>query len=158
MEAFLASIRRMSGGPFSDPPIPLTHTLLVGPGVYLTPSFVKTNEIENIINVAEEVSCPRWARLSFGKRYKHLPMDDSEKESLNRIYAQFAAALDSSKGRTYVHCHAGMNRSVSMSIAYILRKYNVQIEDVVGFAARHRPCILTNPHFNKQLLEISKKK
>ena len=57
--------------------------------------------------------------------------------------------------KVYVHCHAGMNRSATLAIAYVHRRFGIPMMKLIESVARQRPCILTNPAFQRQLVEFA---
>ncbi len=50
-----------------------------------------------------------------------------------------------------MHCKAGMSRSVSVVLAYLMRKYGWSLERAVQEVSPHR-CIHPNPGFVRQLM------
>jgi protein-tyrosine phosphatase len=62
---------------------------------------------------------------------------------------------DPSCRNVYVHCQAGMNRSATLVIAYIVRRFRAPLHGVVEHVARQRPCILTNMHFQDYLCKFA---
>jgi hypothetical protein len=59
--------------------------------------------------------------------------------------------LREGSGVVYVHCHAGMNRSGFLALAYVCKNYMMPLEAMVGAARIQRPCILQNPVFMDQV-------
>ena len=59
-------------------------------------------------------------------------------------------------GKILVHCVAGMNRSATMVVGYIVTKYkNVDLLSAVEMVAKKRPWILTNEGFKRQLIQYA---
>ena len=114
-----------------------------------------------MINVAEPVAAPQWVKSSFGQRYVNLPMNDDTKTRLEDVYPRFEQTLvgflRESGSRVYVHCMAGMNRSVSLTVMFLVKHFTLPLDSVVFHALRQRPCVLANPFFNAQLIEFAKK-
>ena len=59
-------------------------------------------------------------------------------------------------GCTFVHCHAGISRSATICIAYIMKSMQMDLAGAYEFVKEKRPCISPNLHFMGQLLEFQK--
>lgn len=154
--------RFRSRGPFLDPPLVLHNKIMVGPGGWLTPKFVANNNITHVINVSVLDATPLWIRNSFKEKFHFIECEDSESFDIFARYPEFETfltsyLLDPIRGKVYVHCQAGMNRSATLAIAYVVKQYKVPLEYVVRGSLHQRPCILMNPAFNQKLIEFAKK-
>jgi hypothetical protein len=73
-------------------------------------------------------------------------------------YDAFATAVDDALrggGKVFVHCVAGINRSVTLCVAYLMhRQYYSLLDAVRLFRAQGRPRILENHAFRKQLVDF----
>lgn len=50
-----------------------------------------------------------------------------------------------------VHCYAGVSRSSSFVIAYVMNKYNMKYDDAKEKVKKHRACIHPGDGFVRQL-------
>ena len=57
------------------------------------------------------------------------------------------------KGNVFVHCYAGVSRSASFVIAYLMMKENLSFFQAMKFVKMKRPNIFPNPGFLSLLLE-----
>jgi atypical dual specificity phosphatase len=144
-----------------DPVLVVRPNLMVGPGVFLNPQFVWENKITHVINVGEPAAAPPWVPAAFKQQYLSLPIADDDKTRLEDVYPAFEQALlrfiRDPGSRVYVHCMAGMNRSASLTVMFLVKQFRLPLEAVVFHALRQRPCVLANPFFNAQLVEFAKK-
>ena len=72
----------------------------------------------------------------------------------------FSLSADSVKakdGCVFVHCHAGISRSATICIAYIMKTMQWDLSKAYEFVKERRPCISPNLHFMGQLLEFQKR-
>lgn len=140
-----------------QPPAWFSSRILVGPGARLSPNFVRENRISHVINCAQDEFCPDWWKRTHPGRYVVINAIDSLQHNILDWYPMFEDALrgflreGSVHGVVYVHCHAGMNRSASLALAYVCKNYALPIEPVVTAVRRQRPCILQNPVFMTQV-------
>ena len=58
-----------------------------------------------------------------------------------------------SKGGVLVHCHAGVSRSASCVIAFLMKTQGMSFDDAFKFASARRPIIFPNMGFQAQLRE-----
>ena len=141
-----------------QPPAWFSSRILVGPGERLTPAFARNHRVTHVINCAQDPFCPAWWKYTHPDRYVVLNAVDSLEHNILDWYPMFEAALlrflREGNGVVYVHCHAGMNRSASLALAYVCKNYSLPFELVVLAVRRQRPCILQNPVFMNQVKDF----
>ncbi|CAF1050587.1 unnamed protein product [Didymodactylos carnosus] len=114
--------------------------------------------IRYILNVASrdvEV-CPYY-----GKDYRTLQIDlrDDEQENILQVLEKAFAFIDEAKlnkCRVLVHCSHGQSRSPAIVIAYLMRTYNISLEQCLSHVIKARPCVSPNDGFLKQLILYDK--
>ncbi len=142
------------------PPAWFSSRILVGPGEMLTPRFARENRITHVINCAQDIFCPDWWKQQHPDKYVVLNAIDSLQHNILDWYPQFEHSLRAFlrqgplEGVVYVHCHAGMNRSASLALAYVCKNYDLPFLPVVAAVRRQRPCILQNQVFITQVKEF----
>lgn len=52
-----------------------------------------------------------------------------------------------------VHCHAGISRSATIVIGYLMKYENMNLKTSLAFVLKKRPCIYPNSGFMKQLFD-----
>ena len=60
------------------------------------------------------------------------------------------------KGSVLVHCYAGVSRSASVVIAYLMQEKDMLFQEAFQFASKRRPVIFPNMGFQRQLCEFEK--
>jgi len=161
LQAILNKYRHTSKGFAHDKIATVYPRILLGPGFILLPSFVQVRQITHVINCAEDYECPLGLKNALGPdRYACMNALDDPTDILRKHYAHFEAAMDKflrdpTCRNVYVHCQAGMNRSATLVMAYVIRRFRVKLNDIVETVARQRPCILTNPHFQEYLCKFA---
>ena len=61
-----------------------------------------------------------------------------------------------SKGTILIHCMAGISRSVTLTIAYLMAHFGMSMQDAYQFVKDKRPAISPNLNFMGQLVEFEK--
>lgn len=143
-----------------QPPAWFSSRILVGPGEILTERFARNNRITHVINCAQDLFCPTWWKQRHPGKYAFLDAIDSPYHNILDWYVAFEGVLRTFlrdgplEGVVYVHCHAGMNRSASLALAYVCKNYSLPVDMVVLAVRRQRPCILQNAVFMTQVKDF----
>ncbi len=67
-----------------------------------------------------------------------------------------ADSIKAKGGKVFVHCHAGISRSATVCIAFIMKHMELSLSKSYDFVKQKRPCISPNLHFMGQLLTFEK--
>ncbi|CAF0939395.1 unnamed protein product [Adineta ricciae] len=110
--------------------------------------------IRHILNVAirDVEVCPYY---SSDIRTLTIDLRDDDRENILRAFDQAFAFIDDArrvKSRVLVHCSHGQSRSPAIVIGYLMRTYNVSLEQCLVHVVKARPCVLPNDGFLKQLI------
>ncbi|XP_069773756.1 dual specificity protein phosphatase 2 [Narcine bancroftii] len=112
--------------------------------------------ITALLNVSS--NCPNCFEGIF--EYKCIPVEDSH---MTDISAWFQEAIDfidlvkNSSGRVLVHCQAGISRSATICLAYLIWAQRVRLEEAFDFVKQRRGVISPNFAFMGQLLQFETK-
>ncbi|TNV75372.1 hypothetical protein FGO68_gene6679 [Halteria grandinella] len=87
--------------------------------------------------------------------YKQVEIMDEEGEDVKGLFRdciQFIDRVVQKEGKTIlVHCAAGVSRSASVVIAYIMFSRKIPLKEAHAFVLEKSPCIKPNTSFMKQL-------
>lgn len=85
-------------------------------------------------------------------------LDSSNQSLLRHFPAAIAFIKDgmSRGGSVLVHCYAGVSRSATCVIAYLMQERDMNFEDAFSFASKQRPVIFPNMGFQRQLTEFER--
>ena len=160
LQSVLLPYRSRSRGHIHDPVAKVFHRILLGAGFYLLPNFVNGHQITHVINCADDSACPPSFRAYLGKNYTCLNAMDDETNILEKHYDAFEAAMDAYLRdpvckNVYVHCQAGMNRSATLVLAYVVKRFRVDLVSLVHHVVRQRPCVMVNPYFQDYLVKFA---
>jgi len=118
--------------------------------------FIKNNNILLIINCASEVIIPSsYENMNISIINLKLYDDPLQKiyfnlsegyPSLNDISDKIDYFLKQKKG-VLVNCYAGISRSSTFIIAYLMNKYNMNLDDAYSFVINKRLIIKPNSGF-----------
>lgn len=115
--------------------------------------LLKTLGITAILNVSS--SCPSYFEDSFD--YKRIPVEDAYHEDLLtkfRDAADFIETHYQKGGKVLVHCFAGISRSATVSISYLMLSKGWSMHQAFEFCRERRPCVSPNFNFMGQLLSF----
>jgi protein-tyrosine phosphatase len=90
-----------------------------------------------------------------------LPLDllDSAEQDIKQHFQKSNEFIENclrKDGKVLVHCHAGISRSSTIILAYLIKHQNMSFEDALAHAQTKRTKINPNPGFRKQLKEFEK--
>jgi hypothetical protein len=83
--------------------------------------------------------------------YKQIPIQDALEEDLLPFLDEALEFILIGDGNVLVHCAAGVSRSGSIVVAYLMKKYNLSYDDALEMARSKSPRIRPNTSFEKQL-------
>ena len=94
---------------------------------------------------------------AFGNHYpentfihKSIEIDDDYESNIIQYFKECLLFIDG-YDKVFVHCAAGMSRSATIVIAYIMWKKKLFLSDAIKFVKDKRPIISPNLNFMKQL-------
>ncbi len=88
------------------------------------------------------------------KTYHNFPIYDHPSENIDKYFDSTYQIIDNALTQykpIYIHCYAGVSRSASIVIAYIMKKYNVPYEIALSMARQRRMVVNPNLGFTNQL-------
>jgi len=151
------SLRMKSRGFNKDYPVQI-ESLIFGPGEYLTPEFQTKYNITHVINCAQEEFSPTWFKTMFPNNYICLNAYDTYTVNILDWYPTFKETITewqklSECKNIYIHCHAGMNRSGFLFLAYFCFEKLYDYEDTELYIIKKRPCALLNMKFRDDIIK-----
>ncbi|NWV75672.1 DUS4 phosphatase, partial [Dasyornis broadbenti] len=109
--------------------------------------------ITALLNVSSD--CPNHFEGLY--QYKCIPVEDNHKADISSWFMEAIEYIDSVKeccGRVLVHCQAGISRSATICLAYLMMKKRVKLEEAFEFVKQRRSIISPNFSFMGQLLQF----
>ncbi|XP_015930330.2 uncharacterized protein [Parasteatoda tepidariorum] len=147
----------------SQPCLPISGPTRILPFLYLgsqldalNRDLLRDHNITYELNVS--TSCPRPEFLPEG-HFMRIPVNDTYNEKLLPFFPQAFHFLDKVRegsGCVLVHCLAGISRSPTVAIAYVMRYLHLSSDDGYRYVKSKRPTISPNFNFLGQLLEYEK--
>ena len=108
----------------------------------------------SILNCAKEVP-----KSPYCKDYLHLPLDDVYEEQLSPYFTianEFIENQLQKGNKVLVHCHAGISRSATIVIMYLMVKYKLTLEKAYKYVKSRRSIVRPNSGFYAELLRLDK--
>ncbi|XP_060043280.1 dual specificity protein phosphatase 2 [Erinaceus europaeus] len=109
--------------------------------------------ITAVLNVS--ASCPNYFEDLFC--YKSIPVEDNQMVDISAWFQEAIGFIDTVKhsgGRVLVHCQAGISRSATICLAYLIQSHRVRLDEAFDFVKQRRGVISPNFSFMGQLLQF----
>ncbi|XGW08264.1 hypothetical protein V3C99_010959 [Haemonchus contortus] len=115
---------------------------------------IKKYGITHVVNLS--IACPRPKSIENDKNFFRIPVNDSYQEKLSQYFEEAWVFLERvrTEGKVVlIHCLAGISRSPTLAISYVMRYKKMSSEDAYKLVKEKRPSISPNFNFMGQLLE-----
>jgi len=112
--------------------------------------------ITHVLNVTSKLPCHFKGQ---GIEYCQLQASDSGYQNLKQYFAPAAKFIEEARsngGKVLVHCQAGVSRSPTITVAYIMRRTQMGMADAYKYVKHLRSIVSPNFNFLGQLLEFEK--
>lgn len=139
---------------------------LIIPRLYLSDDIAARNiklltkyNITHILNLTTNIP----NKFEPNIMYKKLVILDFESQNISQYFAEANEFIDNAlaendKNCVLVHCNAGISRSSSFVIAYLMHKKMFKsYKDALKFVRKKRPIVSPNKGFEKQLINLEVK-
>ncbi|XP_004072327.1 dual specificity protein phosphatase 2 [Oryzias latipes] len=137
-----------------DGPVELLPFLFLGSAVHSSRREMLTAAgITAVLNVSS--TCPNLYEGEF--KYLRLTVEDTLAADIRACFNTAIAFIDSVKqsgGRVLVHCQAGISRSATICLAYLMHTQRVRLNEAFDFVKQRRNVISPNLAFMGQLLQF----
>ncbi|KAJ3342226.1 Dual specificity protein phosphatase 1 [Gonapodya sp. JEL0774] len=149
---------------YTPPPTLLDPPVLILPQLYLGslhsahPILLERFGITTVVRLGRfDVAPPTTLRN--GKRVRVLDWDveDSPGEDMAGVVEEVARIVDEESGmsgRVLVHCHAGVSRSATCVLAYLISRRKMTLESAFRHVFDRRPIVRPNPGFSLLLRRL----
>ena len=115
---------------------------------------LRENQINRVLNVTSSV--PNQFQHIDGFVYKQIAVEDSHEVDMIKHLPEAFLFIEEARNRgekVLVHCYAGMSRSVTVIIAYLMKYYHHTLESAFDFVKQRKQNISPNFSFMGQLFE-----
>ncbi|KAB0341527.1 hypothetical protein FD754_018453 [Muntiacus muntjak] len=113
--------------------------------------------IRYILNVTPNL--PNLFEKNGDFHYKQIPISDHWSQNLSQFFPEAIAFIDEALSQNYgvlVHCLAGVSRSVTVTVAYLMQKLHLSLNDAYDLVKRKKSNISPNFSFMGQLLDFER--
>lgn len=119
--------------------------------------ILKKYGISYILNVTHDK--PNSFEHLPGFKYKKLPVEDNWRANLSDMFPEAFEFIDegiTQNRGVLIHCLAGVSRSVTVTIAYLISALNMTLNEAYDFVKQRKPSVNPNLNFMGQLLEFER--
>ncbi|QQP41970.1 Uncharacterized protein FKW44_016494, partial [Caligus rogercresseyi] len=112
---------------------------------------LKANGITHILNVTREID--NFFPATF--EYRNIRVFDEEATDLLKYFDEtyrFVRKAQDAQGKVLIHCKMGISRSATLTMAYLMKDYEMSLTEVMILVGERRAIINPNEGFIKQLV------
>ncbi|KDQ56383.1 hypothetical protein JAAARDRAFT_195032 [Jaapia argillacea MUCL 33604] len=137
-------------------------TLVLPPSLYLGPrsaaasaTFLNSHSISHVLSIGSTPSS-----LVPDVKYHRLSLTDSPGSSISNVADEAIRFIDDAitakngSGKILVHCSAGVSRSPTIVVAYLMTRQGMSLKEALGRVVLARPTVSPNPGFLRQLKDL----
>lgn len=88
--------------------------------------------------------------------YYHIAIEDQDDQNIFQFFLPAIEFIDKASDNVLVHCYAGVSRSASLVIAYLMYKNHISLSEAIKLVKSKRSCISPNFGFMLQLRDFEK--
>lgn len=134
----------------------ITDHLFLSSAAAVRGDKVRSLGITNIINITLDIPNLQLPNVECIQ----IHVDDTPSAHLAVYFDRCADKINQvqrSGGRTLVHCVAGVSRSASICLAYLMKYHNMPLDEAYRYVKRRRSIIHPNVGFFRQLIDYEKR-
>ncbi|KAJ3504507.1 hypothetical protein NLJ89_g7898 [Agrocybe chaxingu] len=137
-------------------------SVIIPSALYLGPcssassvAFLTANSINHVLSIGITPS-PKVDDVT----YHRLGLNDSASSSITSTIDAATKIIDDAlkskggTGRILVHCSAGVSRSPTVVVGYLMKQRGMTLREALGLVLRARPQVSPNPGFLQQLKDL----
>lgn len=108
--------------------------------------ILQEHKIKYILNVTDDI--PFFFKNNF--EYARIPIKDNPAVNISFFFNHSSSYIENRirDGNIFIHCYAGISRSSSIVIAYLIIKKKYSYKDAYNLVKSKRPCIRPNKGFD----------
>lgn len=119
-------------------------------------SATKLGVLVDKYKISHIIVCGKALKCHFPDDFKYLmiSIDDSHDQDIHQYFESTNAFIKlgtENNGKVLVHCHAGVSRSATLVLAYLMYEYHMTLDDAKALLKSKRPCTCPNRGFLLQL-------
>jgi protein phosphatase slingshot len=114
------------------------------------------------LNISHIINCCKGGQNFFPKYFNYVNLEwvDNTSQNIFLEDVSFFSVLDYIENAlngdevVFVHCGAGISRSATVIIAFLMKKFNWSYDEAFLFVKTKKPNIQPNIHFENQLRKV----
>lgn len=132
------------------------------PYLYLgSANHASQKELLDKIGITAILNVSKTLPSAFSNCYEYMTIaiDDNERENISSHFdsaINFIEDVSSRGGKVLVHCRAGVSRSATICIAYLMRQRGYTLDEAYEYTKKRRSAISPNFNFLGQLLAFER--
>ncbi|KAF8911671.1 protein-tyrosine phosphatase-like protein [Gymnopilus junonius] len=135
----------------------LAPYLYLGPRTAASPASVRANDFTHVLTIGS-TSPPKGPHTNnvIYRRIplSHYPSSERIKDAIDIANNFIESTRALKNGKVLVHCTAGVSRSPTIIVVYLMRAYGMSLKDALGMVIRARPSANPNQVLLQRLKEV----
>jgi len=122
--------------------------------------ILKNINVRKILNITAREPNHFASEKDYKIDYLRLPVEDSSESPIDSYFENAFQFIDSAKKENVsilVHCAAGISRSATIAVAYIMKSMDMSVDDALSFVKERRVIARPNDHFMRCLYLFEEK-
>ena len=102
-------------------------------------------------------TCHNYFEADQTVKYKRISVQDTDSQELSYYFQEAFTFIEEARQRhsvVLIHCHAGVSRSATFTIAYLMFHFGMSVQDAYQFVKEKCPAISPNHNFMGQLIQF----
>lgn len=116
--------------------------------------FLKREGIRGILSLGSMEDHVHY-KLHDDMEHHFVFIDDHEREPIHEHFDECVAFIRNVEGPVYVHCWAGISRSATIVLAYLIIEEGMEMRDAWQWVKQRRPCVSPNDGFTDALWKLA---
>lgn len=145
-----------AGGSLQEPNLILPGLFLGSWSAALDRESLQAVGVKHVLQVASGLGPPRFPDEF---KYTVVELDDVASADIAAHFERCIRAIEDGRaaGGILVHCMAGVSRSATVVIAYLMKTQGMSMDQALDFVKERRPIIFPNYGFQRQLRQYEKR-
>lgn len=111
--------------------------------------------VRGVISLGSMHALEKYTMHADPVRHMLIVIDDADDEPIHEHFEGTIAFIQKTEGAVLVHCWAGISRSATIVMAYLIKAHGMSFPEASSYVSARRRCVQPNAGFLRQLRLLS---